>query len=183
MAVMMHSGYIKSGREVNRRLSKASLPLKGLTLVEVIISAVILGFIALSIYGVLSVGDMTWRTEMGLMRLQQEARLAMDGMTREIRQSKSSYITISGTAGNQRIDFKIYDPDTSSTYSISYYLNGNQIIREHPAGVTKVLARDINSLSFSLSSDEVSVSITAQKSERGRPLQFSLKEIVKLRNE
>ncbi len=147
----------------------------GFTFIEVILSVALLGFIAVSIYGVLSVGDMTWRTEMSLMGIQQEVRLAIDGMSRELRQAE----TISDPDGGSTISFTI--PNVSE--NISYYLSNSQIIREHPAGTTKILAKDISSLSFDKSSNEVTISLTAVKTARGRSLQFALTQKVRLRNE
>ncbi len=155
---------------------------RGFTFLEVVICIAILGFIALGIYNVLNVGDMTWRSEMVMASLQEEVRRSLDGMVREIRQAQPP-VTITG--GN-RIDFTI--PQASGT--ISYYLddfdsdgNSDDLIREYPSGTKKMLAKDISSLSFSSSGNTVSIALVGQRSARGRTLTFSLKQKVRLRNE
>ena len=153
---------------------------KGLTLVEVLISVVILSFLVVAILTVLRVGEMNWREETALVSLQQDTRQSIDGMLKEIRQSNTTDVTVSD--GGARIDFFI--PDVSNT--IAYYLggdDGDQIIREHPAGATKVLANDINVLNFSLVGETIIVGVGATKTEGGRNIIFSLTEKVRLRNE
>lgn len=149
----------------------------GFTFIEIVVSMVIFSFMVLAIFSVLNVGDKTWRSESILVELQQQVRLAIDGMTRELRQSRSSGdITISG--GNTQIDFY----HAGSATEISYYLSNNQIIREHPAGTTKVLANNITSLTFSQSGDVITIQVQAQKIDRGGTRSFALTEKVRVRN-
>lgn len=161
--------------------------MKGFTLVEILISAAILTVLIAGVFMVLNIGQRSWNADMGWLDLQQQARQAMAGMVREIRQSKSSDIAITGAP--PRIQFRIPTDITTQPiiYSadISYYLSNNQLIREHPAGTTKILANDINALNFSLSDDELSLSIAleARKSSLNRVLTFPLSEKVRLRND
>lgn len=164
--------------------------MKGFTLFEVLLSTLILSVMVVGIYGVLNIGDKTYNHDMALLDLQQQVRQAMDGMIKELKQSKTSLITISG--GGARIDFKVPTDLTTSpvTYTndfIAYYLSGNQILREYPSGTTKVLANDINSLLFSLSGEVLTVQLSAQKTVKQRLLGFPLTGLltqkVRLRNE
>jgi type II secretory pathway pseudopilin PulG len=165
----------------------------GFTLVEVLVTALILTFIIAGIFAVLNVADISWHTDMGLVGLQQQARQAMDGMIRELRQSKASVITINSSSD---ISFSI----PAQTYGdpwlgpIRYYLDSGigQIKREY-VGATKILANDITALSFSITGDVVEIQLAAKLAARGRDLCFpvsycndtskTLKEKVKLRNE
>jgi prepilin-type N-terminal cleavage/methylation domain-containing protein len=156
---------------------KTNVTKKGFTLVEILLSAAIALFVVLGVYAVLNIGNATWFTDMGMLDLQQEARLAMDGITREIRQSSSSGMSI--TNGGEKVEF--YIPGVAS--SISYSLQNNQLVREHPAGTEKVLANDLTSLNFSLATDTVSVLLAFGKTAQNRNLFFSLAEKVRLRNE
>lgn len=156
---------------------KTNVTKNGFTLVEVLISTAIALFVVLGIYAVLNIGNITWFTDMGMLDLQQEARLAMDGMTREIRQSSPSGISI--TNGGEKAEF--YIPDVAD--GISYFLRNNQLVREHPAGTEKVLANDLTSLNFSLASDTVTILSTFGKTAQNRNLSFSLAEKVRFRNE
>ena len=116
---------------------------QGFTLIEILISAAILSLVVLGILGVLQFADMAWHSDMGLLDLQQAARQAMDGMSREIRLADRSR-EVSMAADGTTIQF--YIPDYSD--AITYSLSNNQIIREHPDGTNKVLANDISSLTF-----------------------------------
>ncbi len=171
--------------------------MRAFTLIEILISIVILCVIIFAILSVLYVADLNWHTEVGLLDLQQQARQSMDGMIREIRQGK--LLTIS--SGGGRIDFSIpvsiLNPD--SYYNVSYYLENDQIIREHPIGTRKNLANNITNLSFCCwygascgtdctGSEVLQIQLKAQKTSRDIELAFPqeegkfLTEKVKLRN-
>ena len=171
--------------------------MRGFTLIEVLVSFGILIIVFAGVFAVLNVGQMNFGTGMASLDLQQQARQAMDGMTKEIRQSRVNNITIS--TDRTMVDFTVPINITTNpiTYSsvISYYLNAdNQIIREHPTETTKVLANDIRNLSFCCiggsdcfdyqNSTTVQIQMEATKSVRQRNLtSFNLTEQVRLRNE
>ena len=157
---------------------------KGFTLVEILIVVVVFSLIVQAIFAVFNIGRDTFFSSTGCLQLQQGLRLAMDGMTREIRQSTASDISI--TSGGSGIDFKVPIDITSTPITksdtISYNLNSNQIIREHPAGTQKVIANDISALSFSKSGSQIAIDITASKTIKQRTYTLDLKEKVQLRN-
>ena len=149
------------------------------TLAEVILAATILAFIVVTIVSVLIASDKLWNSEKILVSLQQQTRLALDGMSREIRQSNYSDITV--TQSGAKIEFYV----SGNSNPISYYLSSNQIIREHPAGTTKILANNITSISFSTPTENnpvVSITVQADKTQKNRAHSFSLTEKIKLRN-
>jgi len=159
----------------------------GLSLIEILVTMVIMSFIIGGIFAILSIANLSWNSSMGLLDLQQGVRQAMDGMTREARQSRPTFITIAN--GGAQLDFFI--PNISNV--ISYYVLNNQIIREHPTGTSKVLANDISSLNFCClggadcmdcaNSRVLQIQIQADKIVRGRALSFALQEKARLRNE
>jgi len=165
--------------------------LTGFTLVEVLVATVVLSLLFMGALAVLRISDMTWNADMGLIGLQQQARQAMDGMVREIRQADSVNITTI-TPTQDDIDFSI--PGLGAN-RIRYYLdiNTDQIFREYPDGsgldATIVLANNIITLKFS-GSDPVQIQLRAQKTVRGRTITFpgtvtvpeNLIERAKLRN-
>lgn len=160
--------------------------MRAFTLIEVLISIVIFGLLIVSIYSVLNVGSNTYYTETGLSSLQQEARRALEWMTRELRESTSRTISVID-ANNDRITF-----NTITASNIQYYrdrndINGdgvtNQVIREYPAGIRKILANDITKLKFSESSNFLEIQLEAGKTSMRRELSFPLKGKVNLRNE
>jgi len=163
---------------------------KGFTLVEILIAISISVVIGWAMISVLKVADVVWNQGEGLIDLQQQARQAMDGMIREARQSKAADMVVSG-AGS-RVDFSI----PSASGIISYFLEVNDLTREHPSGAKQKVAANINSLSFCcvggadcadcINADALRISLGAGKNIRGRAVTFpvsgSLTEQVRLRN-
>lgn len=174
--------------------------MRGFTLVEILVTTLILAFLVAGIYAVLSVGNIVFREDINLVELQQQARRAIDGMINEIRESKSSEITLS--EGNTRIAFNIPPEVYGNPWvgPINYYRDINdvnsdtvtdQVIREYPVGTMKILANDITSLDFSVTGDIVAIQLSASRIAGGRQLCFpapcesparTLRETVKLRN-
>lgn len=175
--------------------------MRGFTLLEILVSVLILGFLFAAIYGVLDVGNIIFREDMSLVELQQQARQAMAAMVKEIRESRPSEISI--TDGNTQITFNVPPEVYGEPWvgPISYYIDADddnndsitdQIIREYPTGTRKILANDIASLSFSITADIVEIGLAGKKTIGARQLCFpapceeplkTIKEIVKLRNE
>lgn len=129
------------------RQKKGKMSVTGFTLIEILLSIIILSILIAGIFAVLRIGDMSWQSDMGLLDLQQGVRQAIDGMTRETRQGRPTDITITphGVTPGDTIQFLI--PDSVNT--IQYSLQNEQIVRQH-AGTNTVLANNINSLSFCL---------------------------------
>lgn len=161
--------------------------MSGFTLVEILVAALILSFVAMGILAVLYVGDTSWHSGMAWLDLQQGVRSAVDGISREARGGNISTLSIS--ANNTRVDF--YLPGVSN--AISYYLSDSQLLREHPAGTTKVLSNNIDEISFCClgganctdcaNANSLNINITAEKTEKDRVYNFSLIEKVMLRND
>jgi prepilin-type N-terminal cleavage/methylation domain-containing protein len=173
--------------------------MRGFTLIEILVTSLIMAVIIGGVLAVLKAADITWNQGQGVLGLQQQARQSLTVMEREIRQSNSNNISI--TNGGANIEFFIpTDITTSSvTYSqhIKYYLSGSQLIREHPIGTTRVLGNNISSVVFCCwqgaacgtdcsGSTILSISLAAGQTVRGRPLNFPLSglltEKVRLRN-
>lgn len=165
----------------------------GLTLVEVLVSCVILVFIVVAVLGILGVADKLWQEDMVLVELQQTVRHTIDAMLREIRQSRPNDIVLDALSNGAKITFKV--PENNN--EISYYLedvNGTlYTVREHPVGTKRFLTKDINNLCFcwnsatnscsTTCSNVLAVRIVAGRTVRQRNLQFNLLEKVRLRNE
>ncbi|MFH1771595.1 MAG: hypothetical protein ABH872_02155 [Candidatus Omnitrophota bacterium] len=158
---------------------------KGLSFVEIIVSVVIITFLVMSVMMSFNVGNNAWHTEMALLDLQQGTRLALDGMSREIRQGEN--VNVAGA--NSMISFNM--EGTSKT--IHYYLwIDNKIYRDlanqscivtWDGNLCKTLANDISVLTFDKTGDAVKIVVESVKTSRGRTYNFSLAEIVKLRND
>jgi len=163
--------------------------MKGFTLIEILVALLILSFIIGAIFAILNVANLSWNSSMGSLDLQQEVRQAMDGMIREIRQSKPTAITVDPSGA--KVDFSI--PNISN--AISYSLSANKIIRVYPAGSGTfwTLANNISSLNFCClgganctdcaNSQILQIQMQAAKTVRNQSLSFPLQEKVKFRNE
>ncbi len=169
---------------------------RSFTLLELLISLTIFGAIFAGIFWILYVSDMNWSSDGALLELQQESRRGIEGMIREIRKAKPEDVII--TNGGQNIQFRVPIDITVSpiiySQDIIYSLNSNQIIREHPANTTSVLANDVTSLNFCCwsggscgtdctNANVLQVQMGTQKTAKQRLFSFSLMEKVRLRNE
>ena len=141
---------------------------KSYTLLEVLIVSTIFVIIFAGVISILNVGNKSWNQEMAFVGLQQEIRLALESMGRELRQAEDITIT-----GSTVIEFNI--PDI--TDSIKYSLIDLQIVREHPANVTQILASNISFLNFSRVGDIIEIQLQATKTVINRDLRFPLREV------
>ncbi len=153
--------------------------LKGFTLVEVLVTLLILGLMTGAIFMVLNAGDIAFNIDIGMLELQQQARQAMDAIVRELRGAEGVEISVENQ-DSDRITF-----NTASAAGVTYYrnLNNNQLVREYPAGTTKVLANNIARFKCILADSLLEVQLRADKTIRQKAMAFSLAQKVKLRNE
>lgn len=170
------------------------IKIKSFTILELVIVMALLGFLALTATAVLNVGDSIWRTEMGMVSLQEQTRLAIDGMVRELRAASDDTVEIydSGTEelpGDKQGDeirFCMLGAClVDRTKEIKYSLDSNEIIRKHSTTSDKKLARNIDSIRFEKDegSNIVKITISATTTAKGRDLFFSLTEKVLIRNQ
>ncbi len=145
----------KRGIKIKQSLEYNTPSRKGLTLIEVLVCCFLFTAIMASVSGVFSVGNRCWNIDMGILELQQQARQAMEGMSREIRQCNPASISI--TNSNTTITFTI------DSYLIEYRLQSGKITRRQ-SGQDRVLGNNIKDLFFSQpSSSVVQVKIDLEK--------------------
>jgi prepilin-type N-terminal cleavage/methylation domain-containing protein len=148
---------------------------RGFSLLEVLVSALLFSYIILVTYGIFNLGNLSWKVDVDVVMLRQQVRGAIDGMAREIRQSRVVDIAISN--GNANIAFSM------GGNNIKYSRNeNNQIIREHPTGTMKILASGITYLNFSLINKVVTITVTGAKNALNENLTLTLSEKVYPRN-
>lgn len=160
---------------------------KGFSLVELLVSLVILSIVLGFIFSILHSGKTTWETADTVIEVQQQARQALDFMVKELRQSSDSVISGVPDDGSNYTSVSFSIPtqwnDTAGQIdwspTIEYSLVNNQIFRNASDGQPPYLANHINSLIFRRQATNViEVFIEALKNERG----FSLNSQVTLRN-
>ncbi len=161
---------------------KGRSSLTGFTLIEILISILVLSVIIFALFSIFEVGRNAYYSNDALINVQQVARKTMSDMESELRQSRASGITISN--GGARIDFTVPRTLSPVTYSsnISYYLSNNRILREHPAGTANIIAVNIDSLNFSLSGNILSITLQARGDLKNQDITLPLKETIRLRN-
>jgi prepilin-type N-terminal cleavage/methylation domain-containing protein len=172
---------------------------KGFTLVEVMITSAILVVLVAGIFSAIYVGEMSGGISGGVLDLQQEARRALSGMMRELRQTRSGSVTIS--SNNTRVTFNIPTSISSGAviYSsgIVYYLDSaaRRIYRLYGSsgtGSTRVIGQNVQALQFNClgganstdcgSSNMIEISIVTNTTARGRHFFFNLTETGRMRN-
>lgn len=168
--------------------------MKAFTLVEVIVSVAIFSLILGATLNAFLASQGLFYKDIVLVDLQQSARLVMNGMVREIRQSAG--VTINSVSD---ISFKIpkdisipvvlTDPNTY--YEIRYYLDeaNHQIKRVYPFGTENVIANEVSQVGFCLwdgvdccvpagenctSLRVLQIQLRTEKSNVSRPVQFPL---------
>ncbi len=136
-------------------------------MIALAIFSIILG----AIYSVLNMGRASYYTGDIQIAVQQEARKAMDKMTREIREASSV---------NLSDDY----PFAVEANRIKYEVNSGQLQRIVQGGSTTVLANDVGNVQFTLiGGDMVYITLTTQKNTvLGRSLSADLTSQVNLRN-
>jgi type II secretory pathway pseudopilin PulG len=79
---------------------------KGFTLFEIVIVIILFLIISLALFGILSAGRESWYTASAQIELQQEARRAMDAVVKQLRETGSTHVSITG-GDNNIITFQI----------------------------------------------------------------------------
>jgi len=163
---------------------------KGLTLVEALVTALIVALIAVGILGLLNYARTNYDTNLVSLNLQRQARQGMSWLSREIRQA--SWASLPTNATNT-ITFNTPDANSVNYSVINVVVSGQtlwQLKRTCPTCTDKIRANDIIGLTFSKNSGlgvqvgtiTVQASKTFSSGGKIRTLTFSLTEQVEVRN-
>ena len=149
---------------------------KGFTIVEVVVTLAIFLIVIGAIHQIFVAGQRAWDSDLSLLDLQQSTRRGLHSVTREIRAASLESISIEN---NSEIEFDTPDED-----NIQFFLNDDdQLIRQDSLEGQRVLAIDITDVYFNVTGGIVEVRLAAEKTVRGRVLEFSLRTKVKVRND
>ncbi len=145
--------------------------MKGLSLIELMITLLIFSVILGAIYGVMTMGRSSYQTGDIQITVQQEARKAMNKITTELREASS-------------VNLSNEYPFTIWGQKIKYEVTDNQLQKVIQGGSTTVLANNVGNIQFTLyGGDTVYVSVSTQKNTfLGRSLSANLTSQVTLRN-
>lgn len=163
--------------------------MRAFTLVEALVAGLISIILSAGIIMFLNIADTTYQTDLVLLDLHQQARQAIGYMRRELREAVEKSISTDGG----RVTF-----NTPALSNVQYYRDtgNNQAIREYPFGTLRILGSNVGALSFCCwnpqlticdtscsGSDLLEITLWTAKTVKGRALNFSFKERVRLRNE
>lgn len=164
--------------------------IRAFTLLETLVVLGIFTLMFTVTFEILSANRRSFDIGLTKQDVENQARLGLESMSRELYKTNSSHVTITvDTGSNSIITFQVpigYDtggsliwgadeagePSTGG-WQIRYSLNaGQQLIREvldtsNNLVNTRVLANAVNSLTFSLSNNLLNINLTAQKTALG----------------
>jgi len=172
--------------------------IKGLTLIETLVTTIIFSFIVIGIYGVLNIAQTNYDMNSASLNLQQQARQGMNRLSREVRQAYWSSISVTGPDANNNYAVTFNTPDASG---VRYYITETsvsgqmlwQLIREYPTNNIQIKAtgatipNNIAILNLSMLSGHIlNIQMTTSKTflsgGRSQTLTFPLTEQVEVRN-
>ena len=153
----------------------------GYTLIEMLIVLAIVSLLFSAVFGVLNIGNTSFNTGSARQTIENQARQGLDGMIRELYESSGGTVILS--EGNTVVTFKLpvgmnasgnllWGAQGIENYKIKYLVENNQLVRKvlDASGNVinqKVLATDIQSLSFGKIGSIMTVNLTAKKKVTG----------------
>ncbi|MBI4335817.1 MAG: prepilin-type N-terminal cleavage/methylation domain-containing protein [Candidatus Omnitrophica bacterium] len=173
--------------------------MKGFTLVESVITVAIFSLIFAALFAFMNQGLIGWHIAEANIELQQDTRRALLIMSRQLRQSRSSAVSVPADDNyytnitfrmpeDVDLDGDVIDSLGGIEWSgdISYAVNvSKQLARTSPSG-TLILANNITALTFKRFSgnvDVIQINITALKTTvSDKTAQVDIEGLVKMRN-
>ncbi len=158
----------------------------GFTLVELMLVVFIFSIILGVVFVVLSMSSRSWQSGNVQVEVQQETRKGMYSMLKELRQSSLARITVTADMVTFRIPQNVDNSGNITwgediVYSLGG-LNGEQLLRTQDEE-SRVLANNVQSLQFSASGKEITITLVAEKeSVPQRTITATLSSQVTLRN-
>lgn len=178
------------------------MKIKAFTLLETLVVLGIFTLMFTITFEILSANRRSFDIGLTKQDVENQARLGLESMSRELYKTNSNYVTISPNAAiitfQVPIDYgaggsliwgagESGEPATGG-YKIRYSLNAqSQLIREvldttDTVVSTRVLANAVNNLTFSLADNLLSIGLTAQRTVSGRTLSQPFSSRVTFRN-
>ena len=172
--------------------------MKGFTLVEILVSTVILTILILAAFQVMETGRSSWFTGDVSVQLRQEIIKTFMRMERELKETRASQISLGSGASSSSLTFRIpQDNNGDGTIldafgnvewsgNITYAVNGSNQITRTASGLTTIIANNVINLQFTRPISPVNIlriDITVQKtSALGRIMQDTGQIMIKMRN-
>ena len=151
---------------------------KGFTVLELLISLMLLTVILAAIYTALNMAVVSSPVDLGLLELQQQTRQATNWLTRETREGNATTTVVTPVSADFD-NLTFYTPNESG--GIQYSVTSGQLQRAY-AGTTRIIARDITSLKFTKTTSTLTIDVRASRTVLKRFLVTTLTEKVRFRN-
>ncbi len=164
-------------------IAEGNFLVKGFTLVELMVVAVIFSLVLAATFAVLTIGRRSWQISNTQIEVQQQARRAMEAIVRDLRGASAvDPATFVDGVSNGIIRFTLEGEQIEFALDQEGY-DAEQLIKT-AAGTSSIIADDITGIQFNLFGDNV-IYITLNSQKRnifGRLLAASLNSEVVLRN-
>lgn len=145
----------------------------GMTLLEAIVALAILGIVFSVAPRLFIQMNRFYRQHIARVAVQQNARLALDAITRNLRQAQAESIVIDQIPGpppqppHSRITFARLQPSTTDTVAVSFYGVGHKLYQKVGPLDARVLAENLRYIAFSYPRTDdvrtISVSVTFER--------------------
>ena len=181
------------GREIFRFLHALPVNIKSFTIVEILVSALILSVITAGLFMVLNIGEFSNSVSSSKLGLQEKTRRVINWITKDVRQTVGSEIA-NNDPSSSHIKFKLclgHDGVSRqlSSYYIEYTYDGNldRLTRtDHNTAQTwnfdNIIAEPFDT--SALADNVLGITITTLKQRAGLPdISCSLSSRIKIRNE
>jgi type II secretory pathway pseudopilin PulG len=159
---------------------------KAYTLLEVLVSMIVFAGLFLPMFAILNSGNQIFFVVTNSIELRQQARNAMDRIVREVRESNQSTVTVDALDPNSST-LSFYGPrykDAGGAFQpIKYSLVSGRIMREFPPGDIKPIAVKVTRLYFNKVGPQLEILIKVENPLADRPLELTLTQKVRMRNE
>ncbi len=152
---------------------------KAFSLVEMMVTTVIVIAVIGSLHSLLSSGRMSWGAYENKIAVQRDTRQTLAWLTRDLREA--SGVSVTQDANSATISFSKSDVGSVSYAWANSGADANRILRTFQAA-TAIIASNISALSFTTTANSVVVDVTASKTDStGRTASIQLIEKIALR--
>ena len=133
---------------------------KGMTLIELIVVIVLLGIIGLFTFQFIGSSVKTYIMVSNQAGLLAEAKMAMERMSREIRDANIITAPASGSSGDSINFIKSHPTDLDSAIDITFQKSGSTLERKRGANTPEPLAENVSSFNVTNDSNEIKLELT-----------------------
>ena len=152
---------------------------RAISMVEIMVTTVIITLIIGSLHSLLSSGRMSWGSYENKLAVQRDARQALSRLSRDLREA--SGVSVTQDSGNATISFTKSDLGSVSYAWTNSGSDAKKLLRTFQS-VSTTIATNISAISYTATASSVLVNVTASKTDTsGKTATFQLVEKIALR--